>query len=228
MITRIVIILLSLILLLLVVVWGVKQMVSYTPDYESFHTPSGPVIQTPVPPLEEPHDPLTTDPSPGPHQVIQPVLSADRQEVIPYILEYLEDDYQSEIKPAITAHRVSVQQGRVIAELIIETDHLPLENLSSQGQGIAIKLKELAQRANLERFYIKFQSTPIIENGLIIFPSDSRVTLGKVVLPWDNLQQKYGKIDTLQLAAFGLDSMAISNDDVLVWPLVESPHLHGQ
>ncbi len=226
MIQRIIIILLSIILFLLVVLWIIKRMLSFTPDPGSLHL-SRSAAQPPKASEMRMSDSTSTVTSYIPSHG-QPVLSAAGQEVIPYILEHLENNYQTEIKPAITAHRVSVQQGRVVTELIIETDDLPLGDLSPQGQRIAIKLKELAQKANLKRFYIKFQSTPIIENDLIIFPPDSRITLGKVILPWDDLQQKYGKIDTLQLAAFGIDSMAISNDDILIWPLVKSPNLRGQ
>jgi hypothetical protein len=217
--TRIVIILLSLILLLLVVLWVGKQMLSFTPDPSSFHPPVRPATQTPMTRKEETND---KSPSSTPSQM-QPVLSAGRQEVLPHVLEQLEGDYRTQIKPAIPAHRLSVHQGQLVAELIVETDHLPLQDLSPQGQRIAIKLKALAQKANLNKFYIKFQSRPIIKKGLIIFPVDSRITLGKVVLPWSDLQKKYGKIDTLQLAAFGIDSMAITDDDVLIWPRTEPP-----
>ncbi len=118
-------------------------------------------------------------------------VTLPESQIYPLIKETLrQNGYQPEL--FLKGCKTTLAENRAILELMVDLRHVPYQSLSDEAERAWITLLKMIPEHSLSQVYLKLDLLPYKERNMIRLLPESRVSIGKINLPLNQLEKKFG------------------------------------
>jgi hypothetical protein len=109
----------------------------------------------------------------------------------------------------LKACKTTFSVNHATLELIVDLRHAPHQAFSASGERAWLTVMQMAPEEALSGVYLKMDLFPYKENNMVRFLSGSQLSVGKIAIPLQEVEKKFGlkmqiNLDALSLADFQL------------------------
>jgi len=137
-------------------------------------------------------------------------VTLPESQIYPLIKETLrQNGYQPEL--FLKGCKTTLTENRAVLELMVDLRHAPYQSLSDEAERAWITLLKMIPEHSLSQVYLKLDLLPYKESNMIRLLPESRVSIGKINLPLNQLEKKFGLKMQMNLADLQISDYRLSD-----------------
>ncbi|HPI71844.1 MAG TPA: hypothetical protein PK843_11710 [bacterium] len=131
-------------------------------------------------------------------------------QIYPLIKETLrQNGYQPEL--FLKGCKTTLTENRAVLELIVDLRHAPYQSLSDEAERAWIALLKMIPEHSLSQVYLKLDLLPYRERNMIRLLPESQLSIGKINLPLNRLEKKFGLKMQINLTELQISDYRLSD-----------------
>ena len=136
-------------------------------------------------------------------------VTLPESQIYPLIKETLrQNGYQPEL--FLKGCKTTLAENRAILELMVDLRQAPYQSLSDEAERAWITLLKMIPEHSLSQVYLKLDLLPYKERNMIRLLPESRVSIGKINLPLNQLEKRFGLKMQVNLAELQISDYRLS------------------
>jgi len=130
----------------------------------------------------------------------------------------LESQAGFEFDKVVRGYRVTMAPPDVEVEMMVDTGRLPLGSLPQDARATVEKVLKAVPADAMKALYVRSRLTPAVENGALRLGATSGISIGKIDLPLEKLEEILGEKAEIPLSRLPAGGFKLLDNAVLLLP----------
>lgn len=118
----------------------------------------------------------------------------------------------------LKGHRLTITQGGIEAEMILDAGMLPMDKFPADARKLMDRVLDKLPSGTLRNLYVRTRLKPVLEKGILNLDPSSGLSVGKMDLPVEKLVEALGENGKIPLSRFPVGDFKLAEDALVLIP----------